>query len=210
MSNARTGARCKGPTKMSFELTPEAKKIIESIDFHATGGAFVNDEEWPHFYWSIALVRIEKSLHTIYKTGVAHHTLKGHHFSFGESYLSPKKRKAAAPKKAHFFKGKFWLEADRNERGKSYRYDIQPGANASASIQLIPTPPNLLDVLHSLLLDASTVEYSFRDWCADYGYSNDSIKALSIFRACEEIAEKLKKFFTNEEIATLNEALQDY
>lgn len=73
-----------------------------------------------------------------------------------------------------------------------------------------PVPPVAATVLHSLLLDSSAVGQSFREWCQDFGYDDDSIKARSTYDACQENADKLHKIFTRAVIAQLEEALQDY
>lgn len=46
-----------------------------------------------------------------------------------------------------------------------------------------PIPPDLADVLESLASDWSSVAYapSFAQWCCEFGYDDDSIKALKIF-----------------------------
>lgn len=73
-----------------------------------------------------------------------------------------------------------------------------------------PQAPHVADVLHSLILDSSAVGQSFRDWCVDYGYSDDSIKALAKYRACQESADTLRRIFKPETVAALSVALQDY
>jgi len=73
-----------------------------------------------------------------------------------------------------------------------------------------PKSPHPADVLHSIFLDSSASEQSFRDWCADYGYSDDSIKALDTYRACQENGYRLRRLFKSETIAALSESLQDY
>lgn len=56
----------------------------------------------------------------------------------------------------------------------------------------IKTKPTGLDILASLSNDAQAAECSFEDFCDNYGYSNDSLKALDIYRACALNAKKLK------------------
>ena len=73
-----------------------------------------------------------------------------------------------------------------------------------------PQTPHIAGVLYSLLLDSNVQYESFSEWCANYGYSDDSIKAETIYRACHQIAMQLKSIFTREQIQKLNEALQDY
>jgi len=73
-----------------------------------------------------------------------------------------------------------------------------------------PVTPQAASVLYSLLLDAQGAEQNFIDWCAEYGYDSDSMKAHKIYTACCEILQKVRAFFTNEERATMQELLQDY
>ena len=54
-------------------------------------------------------------------------------------------------------------------------------------------PPSLADVLYCFCSDASAIDYfSFEDWAESYGYDPDSRKAEDIYRACLEIALKLR------------------
>lgn len=60
-------------------------------------------------------------------------------------------------------------------------------------------PPAFGDVLHSLSLDSEAVEMTFSDWCADFGYSDDSIKAKATFDACNEIGKRLRWIFDGDQ-----------
>lgn len=73
-----------------------------------------------------------------------------------------------------------------------------------------PRKPKVADVLHSLILDASAADENFHDWCANYGYSDDSIKAMNTYRACLEVAVALRKHFSPDTLRTVRELLQDY
>lgn len=69
-----------------------------------------------------------------------------------------------------------------------------------------PVKPKVADVLYSMFMDASAAEYNFDDWCDCYGYSNDSIKALNIYKQCMNTAAMLRKAFdkaTLEQIETI-------
>lgn len=59
--------------------------------------------------------------------------------------------------------------------------------------------PSVADVMHSLFMDASAADQNFSDWCADYGYSDDSIKALNIYKQCLETATALRKHLSPEQ-----------
>lgn len=60
-----------------------------------------------------------------------------------------------------------------------------------------PVTPDPLDVLHALTLDGQAASMSFADWCRDFGYDPDSIKAFDTYRQCCAIGEQLRKSFTH-------------
>lgn len=73
-----------------------------------------------------------------------------------------------------------------------------------------PKKPKVADVLHSLIMDASAADDNFHDWCANYGYSDDSIKAMNTYKACLEVAVALRKHFSPDILRQVRELLQDY
>jgi hypothetical protein len=46
---------------------------------------------------------------------------------------------------------------------------------------------------------------SFEDFCAEYGYESDSIRALQTFRRCNAFAKRLRAFFADDEAEKLSE-----
>lgn len=73
-----------------------------------------------------------------------------------------------------------------------------------------PVKPEILGVLHSLFMDAQAADYNFSDWCAEYGYSDDSMKAFNIYKQCCEIAVQLRKYFNAETRTAIQQAIVDY
>lgn len=73
-----------------------------------------------------------------------------------------------------------------------------------------PKKPKVADVLHSLTMDASAADENFYDWCANFGYSDDSIKAMNTYKACLEVAVALRKHFSPDTLHQVRELLQDY
>lgn len=73
-----------------------------------------------------------------------------------------------------------------------------------------PKKPKVADVLHSLIMDASAADENFHDWCANFGYSDDSIKAMNTYKACLEVAVALRKHFSPDTLRQVRELLQDY
>jgi hypothetical protein len=71
-------------------------------------------------------------------------------------------------------------------------------------------PPDLADVFYSLLLESSAIDSGgFADWCAEYGYSEDSIKARAMFDSCIDTALKLRGAFGESTLAQLRELFED-
>jgi hypothetical protein len=71
--------------------------------------------------------------------------------------------------------------------------------------------PKALDVLYSLVMDSSVLdESSFEDWASSLGYDTDSRNAETIYRACLEIALKLRAGLGDAAMTELREAFQDY
>jgi hypothetical protein len=73
-----------------------------------------------------------------------------------------------------------------------------------------PQKPKVADVLYSLIMDASAADENFHEWCDNYGYSDDSIKAMNIYKSCLEIAVALRKHFSPDILRQVRELLQDY
>lgn len=55
------------------------------------------------------------------------------------------------------------------------------------------TPPSLEEVCYSLFLDA--YDGDFEDWCEEYGYSDDSIKAKAMYEECCRTRRALQRMF---------------
>lgn len=67
----------------------------------------------------------------------------------------------------------------------------------------------LKSVMSSLLMD-NVQDNTLADFCDNFGYDNDSIKAHKIYKACQANTKKLLNLFNQNEIEELNELLQDY
>ncbi len=102
------------------------------------------------------------------------------------------------------------------ERAKSLECEtgriagLQFSREPYATSRKVP-PPELRDVLHSLSLDASVLDSSgFEDWASEFGYDTDSRTAERIYRACVELALKLRSAIGEAGLEKLREAGQDY
>lgn len=72
-----------------------------------------------------------------------------------------------------------------------------------------PTRPTVADIMYSLFNDASAADENFSDWCDNYGYSDDSIKALNLYKACTEVAKNLRRQFDLETRAKIQTVIQE-
>ena len=66
--------------------------------------------------------------------------------------------------------------------------------------------PNKKDVLSSMLLD-DVSGIDFDEFCCEFGYDNDSIKALETYKACQRETKALHNMFDSDEIDMLRELL---
>ena len=73
-------------------------------------------------------------------------------------------------------------------KGRQYTFDFWQGVAHTAD-------PTAEGCLECLLSDASSFDnaQSFEDWCGEFGYDTDSRKAEGIYKACEKVAENMKR-----------------
>lgn len=91
---------------------------------------------------------------------------------------------------------------------KEYVTDFYMGSGLVDKIGK-PKKPTIMDVLHSMMIgDISNM--NFNDFCNEFGYDNDSIKALKIYKACEKETEVYHNMFDRKERKILEKLLQNY
>jgi hypothetical protein len=88
-------------------------------------------------------------------------------------------------------------------KGKRTQFRYYGGGKASA--------PTASDLVWSLAIDGTALEESFNSWCDNFGYSADSIKARSIYKACQRNGSRLADLIGSPEILSqLIESARDY
>lgn len=87
---------------------------------------------------------------------------------------------------------------------KSFHNSVTP---ISHTKHITPKP---LDVWYSLLDDYNVLNYTFDDFCSEFGYSTDSIKAKETYDSCVKIAIQLKSFFGDSFLQEQYEQFLDY
>lgn len=73
-----------------------------------------------------------------------------------------------------------------------------------------PVKPHPDSVLHSLILDASALDDNFGDWCSNFGYDSDSLKALNTYNQCCLNGRNMKTILGADLVAELTTLLEDY
>lgn len=88
------------------------------------------------------------------------------------------------------------------------KHECETGKSTLGKFLILPDDG---DVLHSLAMDASALDHStFESWASDCGYDADSRKAEEIYRACLEIALRLRAAVGEDGLKKLQDACQDY
>jgi hypothetical protein len=96
------------------------------------------------------------------------------------------------------------------ENGFKGQYSESTGTTSRA-FKTIKLEPDVSDVFYSLVMDSQVLDYSsFEDAADNWGYDVDSRKAEAIYRACLEIALKLRASIGESGLKALSEAFEDY
>lgn len=91
---------------------------------------------------------------------------------------------------------------------RKLKYEIENGVS---NITRTPLYPDIVDVIHCLLIDSDVLTYStFEAWADAYGYNPDSIRERRIYRKCIEQGLALRNSLGHEALAQLQVAYQDY
>ena len=72
-----------------------------------------------------------------------------------------------------------------------------------------PRTPKTVDIIGSLLLDYDAGAEGFEDFCAEFGYNEDSRKAYATWEGCRDNMLKVDRLFTPDEIMELREELEE-
>lgn len=88
--------------------------------------------------------------------------------------------------------------------GKRYR-DDSPYYEGLREMAAKHYRPGVGEILECIASDAAGADESFADWAANYGYSDDSIKAKAIWESCNAIRRTLRDGLGPEKYAQLIE-----
>jgi hypothetical protein len=69
--------------------------------------------------------------------------------------------------------------------------------------------PNAADVLSSLVSDTGAGEMTFEEYCSEFGLDRDSRKAFTTWKACVQVAGKVRRFL-GVDFKAVDEAAREY
>lgn len=141
------------------------------------------ENNWLHDAYKVVFTKANKSHSFDYKQGIGHRVNK-----------LPIKSENNKPLKL----------AQKLSNDKSLYNKNQPTWGQKQWLVL----PTAASVIWSLMLDSSACNESFGDWCSNYGYDEDSRKALELYLECQAVGQKLG--FLSGIRSQIEEILQDY
>jgi len=154
------------------------------------------DKEHKSLNWIVTLTRGETSLSFEYSAGTAHCPTYSRPLRVNTPYDKRMKQEAVSE------------ECERGMPMKLTHLGWLPPMRATRAKPILPSDA---DVISSLVLDASVLdEPSFKSWANSLDYDTDSRKAEAVYKACLEIALKLRAMIGEAGLRALQEACQDY
>lgn len=163
-----------------FEFVPFSKSR------NAKPGAKISDRS---LNWQVTILRADREiLTTDYSAGIAH----------CPAYARLKVAPAFGPMTV--------------EQAEAITFETERGvASTRMGMGGACIAPEAVDVIYSLAMDASVLDAGgFEAWASDYGYDTDSRSAEATYRACLEIALKLRAALGDEGLAKLRHAASDF
>lgn len=211
----------------------EIQAVIESLglsvesEFVPWSKSRNKDEVRPSLNWKVTVKRdCRDVLTTDYSAGVAHcpsygakkapSTFEPHGYrnASGKPYSGTASMYRSA--KPHEILSQYRNEICAAECESGFPMEIDPWCRGTENTfkrkpKAPAIMPNPVDVFYSLAMDSDVLNYgTFEEWAAEFGYDPDSRKAESIYRACLEIALKLRAAIGEDGLERLREAFQDY
>jgi hypothetical protein len=106
-----------------------------------------------------------------------------------------------------------YIRLDDSERMKHWRVTIRRGNTYTTFVYSggSAVEINSADAFTSILLDRMTVadNVTFKEWADNFGYNDDSIKALRLYEECTSHARSLEFMFSADELLTLEELTRE-
>ena len=132
-------------------------------------------------------------------------------FSFGNVVMS-----------SRLVDGDYQFPVDESRFNHHYRFEIRMSYNGKRCYFRYATSYNdwrngketldesdYMNALNCVLSDSYAAQCSFKDFCSEFGYSDDSIKALKTYKECKRSAERLNKLFSGLDLLSVQNELEE-
>lgn len=179
---------------MMFETAAKELGLTMTTTFVPWSVSRNKDEKNPSLNWKVTIHKDGRPALTVdYSAGMAHcpyfNRIKFPHRTTVDD-LETIKAECETGKPHYFF----------HSAGRPF---LSPGKG--------PIEPRLDDVLASLVLDAEVLDHPcFESWAEEHGYSTDSRKAEATYRACLDIALRLRAAIGEDGMVKLRQANDNY
>jgi hypothetical protein len=191
-------------------VTVESTFVPYSQSRHAKAGGIGGEgKPWPSLNWSVRIMAPGPAD----RFGArAPREVVATDYSAGSDHAPASKADKAKIARAASFYGR----SDSVTRADMIAWELENGRAVASAFGggfsgRDAIKPDPCDVLHSLARDSDVIDAGgFEEWARDLGYDTDSRKAESIYRACLEIALKLRAGLGEQALADLREACVDY
>lgn len=132
-------------------------------------------------------------------------------FSFGQVKMS-----------SRLVDGDYQFSVDESRFNHHYRFEIRMSYNGKRCYFRYATSyldwrnakeeldeSDYMNALNCVLSDSYAAQGSFKDFCSEFGYSDDSIKALNTYKECKRLYERLNKLFSGLNSLSIKDELEE-
>lgn len=132
-------------------------------------------------------------------------------FSFGNVVMS-----------SRLVDGDYQFSVDESRFNHHYRFEIRMSYNGKRCYFRYATSyldwrnakeeldeSDYMNALNCVLSDSYAAQGSFKDFCSEFGYSDDSIKALNTYKECKRLYERLNKLFSGLNLLSIQNELEE-
>jgi hypothetical protein len=187
----------------AHRLTVESEFVPYSQSRNAKPRPGSDGKPWPSLNWKVRVMvqaqaqpgAARELVATDYSAGIGH---------------APAMKSSAAKR------GPYSEKRNRDELAAWEIENGYPGAWGSMQAphrapRAKPIEPDPCDVLYSLASDSDVLDAGgFEEWAREFGYDTDSRSAEAIYRACLEIALKLRVGLGDDGLRALRDACRDF
>lgn len=132
-------------------------------------------------------------------------------FSFGQVKMS-----------SRLVDGDYQFSVDESKFNHHYRFEIRMSYNGERCYFRYATSymdwrngkeqldeSDYMNALNCVLSDSYAAQNTFEDFCSEFGYSTDSIKALGTYNDCKYYSQKMESLFSGLDLLSIQNELEE-